>query len=121
VGTSSHDFVAGGLGRHARTRVHGQIRGQEGHFGPTPDCGEVLRAPAQHASLAKGIWVIVHKFYPDPQRNCGPTTPMTSLHRFLSGPWRSPLPRFAKQRNTMPCGVPKLITIVVTCCFGVGL
>jgi hypothetical protein len=25
------------------------------HFGPNPDCGEVLRAPAQHALNAPGV------------------------------------------------------------------
>lgn len=29
MGISMHKFVAGGLGRHTRTRVHGQIHGQD--------------------------------------------------------------------------------------------
>jgi hypothetical protein len=29
MGISSHKFVAGDLGRHTRTRVHGQIHGQD--------------------------------------------------------------------------------------------
>jgi hypothetical protein len=40
VGISVHKFVAGGLGRHARTRIHGQIHGHEDHCGLIRDHGD---------------------------------------------------------------------------------